>query len=43
MTLVAKGLNINPSTNVQISERVTYFYAYLIMTLTGHRHSAFQF
>ena len=35
-------LNINPSTNVQNSDTVTYFYASLFMTLTGHRHSAFH-
>ena len=35
-------LSINPSANVQNSETVTYFYASLLMTLTGHRHSTFQ-
>ena len=36
-------LNINPSTNVQNSETVAYFYTSLFMTLTGQYHSAFQF
>jgi len=36
-------LNINPATNVQNPEKVTYFYASLFMTLTGHHHCAFQF
>jgi len=36
-------LNINPSTYVQISETVAYFYAYLFMKLAGHNHSAFWY
>jgi len=36
-------LNTNPSTNVENSETVAYFYVYLFTTLTGHRHCAFQF
>jgi len=36
-------LNINPSTNVQNPETITYFYASLFMTLTGHHHCEFQF
>jgi len=36
-------LNINPATNVQNPETVTYFYASLFMTLTVHHHCEFQF